>query len=148
MRVNRACALQLMPFIILGVGVDDVFVIIRSMEEVTERNRDAPIPERFREALSLGGMSITVTSVTNFAAFMFGSITSIPAIRWCALTCWFHAITSVFPSFCFLALLMEQCFPHHMTRARHIDPENALSQPSRDVSYHAYGNQACVPCTC
>jgi Niemann-Pick C1 protein len=83
-RVNRACALQLMPFIILGVGVDDVFVIVRSMEEVTARNRNAPIPEHFRQALTLGGMSITVTSVTNFAAFMFGSITTIPAIQWCA----------------------------------------------------------------
>ena len=35
--------------------------------------------------LQLGGMSITVTSLANAAAFGFGSLTTIPAIRW---FCW------------------------------------------------------------
>lgn len=73
-----------MPFILLGIGVDDIFVLVRSVEEVDEQHADLPLPERFEKALNLGGMSITVTSVTNAAAFMFGSLTSIPAVRWCA----------------------------------------------------------------
>lgn len=78
------CRVQLMPFIILGIGVDDIFVLVRSMEEVNAEHAGAPIPERFRRALNVGGMSITVTSATNFVAFMFGSLTSIPAVKWCA----------------------------------------------------------------
>ena len=73
-----------MPFILLGIGVDDIFVLVRSVEEVDEQHADLPLPERFEKALNLGGMSSTVTSVTNSAAFMFGSLTSIRAVRWCA----------------------------------------------------------------
>ena len=43
----------------------------------------ARMQERFRRTLNRGGMSITVTSLTNVAAFLFGSQTSIPAIQWC-----------------------------------------------------------------
>ena len=88
-----------MPFIILGIGVDDIFVLVRSMEEVTDQDRSASIPQRFRRALNVGGMSITVTSATNFAAFMFGSLTSIPAVKWCAaapVSC----IDCVAPQYC------------------------------------------------
>lgn len=62
----------------------NIFVLVRSVEEVNELQLNLPLPERFQKAINLGGMSITVTSVTNAAAFMFGSLTTIPAIRWCA----------------------------------------------------------------
>ena len=64
--------------------MDDIFVLVRSVEEVDEQHPCLPLPERFRKALNLGGMSITVTSVTNATAFMFGSMTAIPSVRWCA----------------------------------------------------------------
>ena len=76
--------MQILPFILLGIGVDDIFVLVRSVEEVDEQQPHLPLPDRFRKALNLGGMSITVTSVTNATAFMFGSLTAIPAVRWCA----------------------------------------------------------------
>lgn len=76
--------MQILPFILLGIGVDDIFVLVRSVEEVDEQHPNLPLPERFRKALNLGGMSITVTSVTNATAFMVGSLTAIPAVRWCA----------------------------------------------------------------
>jgi Patched family len=60
-------------------------MMVRSLEEVDEQAPGLPLDERFRRMLRAGGMSITVTSLTNCAAFLFGSITSIPAIRWCAL---------------------------------------------------------------
>jgi hypothetical protein len=78
------CTLQILPFILLGIGLDDIFVLVRSVEEVNELHPNLPLPERFEKALNLGGMSITVTSVTNAAAFLFGSMTSIPAVSWCS----------------------------------------------------------------
>jgi hypothetical protein len=86
-----------MPFIMLGIGVDDIFVMVRSMEEVSEVFPGASIEERFRKALNLGGMSITVTSATNFAAFMFGSLTSIPAVTWCEIS--LHSYIDIVISF-------------------------------------------------
>jgi Niemann-Pick C1 protein len=73
---------QVLPFILLGVGVDDMFMLVQSLEEVDATSPGLPLEERFRRTLNRGGMSITVTSFTNAAAFLFGSITSIPAIQW------------------------------------------------------------------
>ena len=75
---------QVLPFILLGVGVDDLFLLVQSLEEVDATTPGLPLELRFRKTLNRGGMSITVTSLTNVAAFLFGSLTSIPAIRWCA----------------------------------------------------------------
>jgi Patched family len=75
---------QVLPFVLLGIGVDDLFVLVRSIEDISAKDPDRSLEKRFRQALELGGMSITVTSLTNAAAFLFGSITSIPAIQWCA----------------------------------------------------------------
>lgn len=74
--------MQILPFILLGIGVDDIFVLVRSVEEVDEQYPGLPLTDRFRRALNLGGMSITVTSLTNTTAFLFGSMTAIPAVRW------------------------------------------------------------------
>jgi predicted RND superfamily exporter protein len=76
---------QLLPFILLGIGVDDMFVLVRAMEEVDESFVGLPMEQRFRKCMESGGVSITVTTLTNAAAFALGSITSIPAIRW---FCW------------------------------------------------------------
>jgi hypothetical protein len=75
---------QVLPFIILGVGVDDMFMLVQSLEEVDEQTPGLPLEDRFRQCLERGGMSITVTSLTNMTAFLFGSMTSIPAIQWCS----------------------------------------------------------------
>ena len=86
-RLLTACSCaQVLPFLLLGIGVDDMFVIVRSLEEVDEKHRhdNLPIEARLRKCLAAGGMSITVTSLTSCTAFLFGSITSIPSIRWCA----------------------------------------------------------------
>lgn len=80
---------QVLPFILLGVGVDDLFMLVQSLEEVDATSPGLPLEERFRRTLSRGGMSITVTSFTNVSAFMFGSMTSIPAIQWYA-ACMLH----------------------------------------------------------
>jgi hypothetical protein len=74
---------QVLPFILLGIGVDDLFVLMRALEEVDEQQPGLSTENRFHGALKLGGMSITATSLTNCSAFLFGSLTSIPAVQWC-----------------------------------------------------------------
>eukprot|EP00752_Nemacystus_decipiens_P002680 g2506.t1 len=66
-----------LPFIMLGLGVDDSFVICNAFGKTDPRKS---IPERMKEGLGHSGVSITVTSITDFVAFMISSITVLPAL--------------------------------------------------------------------
>ncbi|CAG9463465.1 unnamed protein product [Pedinophyceae sp. YPF-701] len=70
--------MSVMPFLVLGIGVDDVFVIVNAMDLTDPA---LPIADRAAEALASAGSSITVTSLTDFAAFLIGTNTSLPALR-------------------------------------------------------------------
>ncbi|CAN0219603.1 unnamed protein product [Pylaiella littoralis] len=66
-----------LPFILLGLGVDDSFVICNAFGRTDPRKS---IPDRMREGLGTSGVSITVTSITDFVAFMISSTTVLPAL--------------------------------------------------------------------
>ena len=70
--------MNVLPFLLLGVGVDDMFVIVNAYDN-TEIRVD-PV-ERMGRALRYSGMSVTVTSLTDVIAFLIGSSTSLPALR-------------------------------------------------------------------
>ncbi|CAM9133803.1 unnamed protein product, partial [Hapterophycus canaliculatus] len=66
-----------LPFILLGLGVDDSFVICNSFGRTDPRKS---IPERMREGLGHAGVSITVTSITDIVAFLISATTVLPAL--------------------------------------------------------------------
>uniref|UniRef100_A0A061RV36 Niemann-Pick C1 protein n=2 Tax=Tetraselmis sp. GSL018 TaxID=582737 RepID=A0A061RV36_9CHLO len=68
----------ILPFLLLGIGVDDMFVIVNAFDNSPE---DLEIPKRIGHALATAGSSITVTSLTDILAFFIGSFTSLPALR-------------------------------------------------------------------
>lgn len=70
---------QILPFIVFGIGLDDVFILTCSYDR-TDRNKN-PV-ERIHDTIDDVGLSITMTSLTSAMAFALGSISSIPAIRW------------------------------------------------------------------
>ena len=76
---------MILPFILLGIGIDDCFVLIQGLDEVNAVHPGLSVEERMRKLMETAGISITVTSVTDFAAFMLGSISSLPAIRYFCL---------------------------------------------------------------
>lgn len=148
--------MNVLPFLMLGIGVDDMFVIVNSFDRTPEsapmgqrvavvspscvsprllflrRARRACCSQRWKpldwvvkslklvssrhpwifheheaqfdmgllcmglQALSHAGPSITLTSLTDFAAFMIGSLTSLPAL---AAFCQYAAVGVVF---CFI----------------------------------------------
>ena len=61
------------PFLLLGIGVDDMFVIVQAVENLSASERKLPIHQRIGKAMRHAGVSITVTSVTDMAAFLIGS---------------------------------------------------------------------------
>jgi len=60
-----------MPFLILAIGMDDMFVMIRSYE-LTSRQFSPEM--RIAATMYDGGISITITSLTDFVAFLGGAI--------------------------------------------------------------------------
>lgn len=75
---------QILPLLIVGVGIDDAYVIVTALDEI-EHEKFPDHRFRIAKALSTAGTSITVTSITNATAFLIGGLTEIPATRYFAL---------------------------------------------------------------
>ena len=69
---------NILPFMIVGIGVDDMFVIVNTIDQ-TPMHLSAN--ERFRIGMTHAGPSITITSVTNAIAFFTGSMTKLAALN-------------------------------------------------------------------
>ena len=70
---------SVLPFVLLGLGVDDSFVITSAFD--SERPRPGEVVEdRVARALGHAGVSITVTSVTDFVAFAISTATVLPGL--------------------------------------------------------------------
>ena len=67
-----------MPFLLIGIGVDDMFVICNAVDQ-TDLNESAAI--RIKKAMQHAGPSITITSLTNTLAFAFGGLNSLTSLR-------------------------------------------------------------------
>ena len=72
---------NVLPFLLLGLGIDDMFVIMQAWNNLTPHEKTLKLTERVGKALKHAGVSITVTSITDFAAFAIGSSTVLPALR-------------------------------------------------------------------
>lgn len=66
------------PFLMLGIGMDDTFVLLAAWRR-TDPNLS--VPERMSIAYADAGVSITITSLTNFISFWIGVITPFPCVR-------------------------------------------------------------------
>ena len=70
-----------LPFLLLALGIDDMFVIMQSLNNLSEEERNCDLPTRIGHTLKNAGSSILVTSITDMAAFAIGSLTIIPALK-------------------------------------------------------------------
>ena len=92
---------NLIPFLLLGIGVDDMFVIMQCFENLSPEERDlSNIPASISLTMRRAGVAVTVTSLTDFMVFAIGSTTVLPALRsfclWCGvgiLATYFFQIT-------------------------------------------------------
>ncbi|KAM3718522.1 Patched-related protein [Dirofilaria immitis] len=66
------------PFLVLAIGVDDVFIFIHCYHRTDPR---LPVEERIAKMLAEAGPSITITSLTNFLSFAISAFTPTPAIQ-------------------------------------------------------------------
>lgn len=68
---------SVLPFVILGIGVDDSFVIVNAFDST---DKTLPVNKRIAQAISHAGVSIMVTSLTDFVAFAISVSSALPAL--------------------------------------------------------------------
>lgn len=102
----NAATTQIVPFISLGLGIDDMFLVLHSYGHVLENVKTNEIGVLMKET----GMSIMITSINIVLAFFAGTILPIPALRsFCsqaAILLTFNMVANliVFPAFISLDL--------------------------------------------
>lgn len=66
-----------LPFLLLGLGTDDLFVFMASWKLIhtDESNLHKPLQEKIGLTLAHAGSAITVTSLTDVVAFLVGAST-------------------------------------------------------------------------
>ena len=67
----------LLPLLCLGIGIDDMFVIMQSLTNVKKDKKFADVSseEKVAQALRYSGVAITVTSITDVFVFAVGADT-------------------------------------------------------------------------
>jgi len=81
---------NIIPFLLLGIGIDDMFVIMQCYDNLSPEEKSSPdIPSRVALTMRRAGVAITVTSITDFMVFAIGASTVLPALRsfclWCGV---------------------------------------------------------------
>lgn len=72
---------DVIPFIVLAVGVDNIFLIVHEFERVNLRNPDDDIELRVAKAMGRMGPSILLSGITETVSFALGAFVGMPAVR-------------------------------------------------------------------
>ncbi|XP_025957363.2 patched domain-containing protein 3 isoform X2 [Dromaius novaehollandiae] len=68
------------PFLILGVGVDDMFIMIACWEKSARENKK-DTKARMAKTYAEAAVSVTITTLTDVLAFFIGTWTAFPSVR-------------------------------------------------------------------
>lgn len=75
----NATTTQIVPFLALGLGVHDMFLLTHTYAELSVN--EVPSSEQTGVVLKRTGLSVLLTGLTNVAAFFAAAIIPIPALR-------------------------------------------------------------------
>ena len=80
----------MLPFVCLGIGIDDMFVIVQCLHNIDSRDvGELSIEEKMGITLKHAGVAITVTSLTDMFAFGVGAVTILPGLQAFCISCAF-----------------------------------------------------------
>jgi len=117
----NATSINVLPFLMLGLGVDDMFLIIRTLirlstdETFSIEGGDDMEQKHWSEHMVAyvmieTGPTIALTTITNFCAFMIGTLTPLPVVQDFAVTAaltvlvMFFMTCLGFPALCVLSI--------------------------------------------
>ncbi|XP_024875784.1 NPC intracellular cholesterol transporter 1-like isoform X1 [Temnothorax curvispinosus] len=97
-----------LPFMLLGLGIDDIFVLNASWKQIhtDESNLNKPLTERIGLALGHAGSAISITSLTDVVAFIIGASTILPSLQSFCI----YAAVGVFVTFLLQITFFTACF--------------------------------------
>ena len=72
---------EVIPFLVLAVGVDNIFLIVHEFERVNISNPDDDVETRMGKALGRMGPSILLSATTETIAFALGAAVGMPAVK-------------------------------------------------------------------
>ncbi|KAK5103224.1 niemann-Pick type C- protein 1 [Lithohypha guttulata] len=72
---------EVIPFLVLAVGVDNIFLIVHDFERVNVSHPDEEIDDRIAKALGRMGPSILLSASTETIAFAMGAFVGMPAVK-------------------------------------------------------------------
>ncbi|KAI0477692.1 multidrug efflux transporter AcrB transmembrane domain-containing protein [Xylariaceae sp. FL0804] len=72
---------EVIPFIVLAVGVDNIFLIVHEFDRVNMSHPDAEVEVRIAKALGRMGPSILFSAITETVSFALGAFVGMPAVR-------------------------------------------------------------------
>ncbi|KAF1850178.1 multidrug efflux transporter AcrB transmembrane domain-containing protein [Cucurbitaria berberidis CBS 394.84] len=72
---------EVIPFLVLAVGVDNIFLIVHEFERINISHPEGSIPDRVSRALGRMGPSILLSALTETTAFALGCAVGMPAVR-------------------------------------------------------------------
>ncbi len=84
MKIKFNPVVSVSPFLLVGLGVDDMFVLLRSYDLTSDK---LTIQNRIVLTLERGGISILFTSLTDLVAFCVGSTSKFPAVSAFCIYC-------------------------------------------------------------
>ncbi|KAF9885255.1 hypothetical protein FE257_000615 [Aspergillus nanangensis] len=158
---------EVIPFLVLAVGVDNIFLIVHEFERINISHPDEEIDERIARAAGRIGPSIFLSAITETVAFALGAFVGMPAVRnfavYAAGAVFINAILQITMFISVLSLnqrrvesLRADCFPCVTVRKAHSgmseeqlydeqDAESALQKFIRKVyAPHLLGRRAKV----
>lgn len=72
---------EVIPFLVLAVGVDNIFLIVHEFERINVSHPDEEIDERVGRAAGRIGPSIFLSAITETVAFALGVFVGMPAVK-------------------------------------------------------------------
>eukprot|EP00095_Tigriopus_kingsejongensis_P012689 maker-scaffold22_size673200-snap-gene-4.23 protein:Tk12689 transcript:maker-scaffold22_size673200-snap-gene-4.23-mRNA-1 annotation:"niemann-pick c1 protein isoform x3" len=72
---------QILPFLILAVGVDNIFILVNTVQSILEEDSTKDVKEIIALAVAKVGPSILMSTVAQVTAFLLGGISDMPAVR-------------------------------------------------------------------
>lgn len=127
---------EVIPFLVLAVGVDNIFLIVHEFERVNISHSDDDVETRIAKALGRMGPSILLSALTETVAFALGAAVGMPAVRnfavYAAGAVFLNALLQVTMFVSVLALNQRRvesnradCFP--FLKIKRADPSKAHS---------------------
>ncbi len=129
---------EVIPFIVLAVGVDNIFLIVHEFERVNMSHPDEYVEDRVAKALGRMGPSILLAALTETIAFSMGAFVGMPAVRnfaiYAAGAIFINAILQITMFISVLALNQRRVEDHRADCFPCVKVKGAQSQLGRSLT--------------